>query len=432
MGARPRRLIVGLLTTILTLTAIAVPVTARDENHPAVDGAKLLRSREPKPLVEPVAPGTVGVPSEVGYFDDTGDPDIAWVVGEVWNRTSARRELIEITITFFDENDVNQGSQSDFVFLERLAPGMRSPFVVVFEADLGDVINTDWSYLLTLDASDTTTIQPVGGLAVTQGTTSDDGSFVTYTGTVHNPNAFAVDFADANVTLYDAAGNVIDAWWSYTTPDTLSPNGNGTYEVEFFIPDGGLSVIDRVTVVSQGWRADNGYVTSWENYFDDIANTSFRNDIIWLARSGITAGCAAGKYCPDAEVKRDQMASFLSRALGLTGTPPNAFTDDNGNTHELQINRLFAAGVTSGCGPGLYCPTAPVARDQMASFLSRALGLTGTPPDAFSDDNGNTHELQINRLFAAGITTGCGPTTYCPKQNVTRGQMAAFLKRAFD
>jgi hypothetical protein len=36
-----------------------------------------------------------------------------------------------------------------------------------------------------------------------------------------------------------------------------------------------------------------------------------------LAASGITGGCGAGNYCPDAPLTRRQMAVFLSKALGL-------------------------------------------------------------------------------------------------------------------
>ena len=43
-----------------------------------------------------------------------------------------------------------------------------------------------------------------------------------------------------------------------------------------------------------------------------------------------------------------------------------------------------------------------------------------------------TGEAAINRVYAAGITSGCGPARYCPTELVTRGQMAAFLQRAFD
>jgi hypothetical protein len=66
----------------------------------------------------------------------------------------------------------------------------------------------------------------------------------------------------------------------------------------------------------------------------------------------------------------------------------------------------------------------------MASFLARAFALPTTATDFFSDDTGSTHETDINRVAAAGITTGCGPSAYCPSGIVTRGQMAAFLHRA--
>jgi S-layer homology domain len=35
----------------------------------------------------------------------------------------------------------------------------------------------------------------------------------------------------------------------------------------------------------------------------------------------------------------------------------------------------------------------------------------------------------INAIAAAGVTTGCGGGNYCPKDNVTREQMAAFMNR---
>ena len=66
----------------------------------------------------------------------------------------------------------------------------------------------------------------------------------------------------------------------------------------------------------------------------------------------------------------------------------------------------------------------------MAAFLDRAFGLPVTETDSFTDDDGTTFEGNINRLAASGITKGCGPTTYCPTAEVTRGQMAAFLHRA--
>jgi hypothetical protein len=165
--------------------------------------------------------------------------------------------------------------------------------------------------------------------------------------------------------------------------------------------------------------------------FSDIAGSKFLHDIVWLSQSGITSGCGGGRFCPDGLVTRSQMASFIARAMNLDATSVDHFTDDNGNKHEANINRLASAGITSGCGPGRYCPEGVVARDQMATFLVRALGLPPSATDWFTDDNGNKHESRINAFAAAGITSGCGSGKFCPAGGVTRGQMAAFLHRAF-
>ena len=47
----------------------------------------------------------------------------------------------------------------------------------------------------------------------------------------------------------------------------------------------------------------------------------------------------------------------------------------DGTTHALPIERIAKAGITAGCGGTVnYCPSDPVARDQMATFLNRSLG----------------------------------------------------------
>ena len=166
--------------------------------------------------------------------------------------------------------------------------------------------------------------------------------------------------------------------------------------------------------------------------FEDIFGHRFADDIVWAFDNGITTGCKRNPplYCPDDEVTRAQMATFLDRALGLPGTSEDFFTDDENSSHERAINRIAAAGITTGCGGRKYCPNDPVTRAQMATFLDRALDLDRTSEDFFTDDEDSSHERAINRLAASGITTGCAATRFCPNKIVTRGQMAAFLHRA--
>lgn len=155
---------------------------------------------------------------------------------------------------------------------------------------------------------------------------------------------------------------------------------------------------------------------------------------------GITKGCnppANDQYCPDADVTRGQMAAFLTRALGLTERLDNPFVDDDKSIFEADIERLAAAGITKGCNPPAndrFCPDGRVTRGQMAAFLVRALKYTDDGGgDLFIDDDDSVFESDIDRLGMAAVTRGCNPPTndrFCPREYVTRAQMAAFLDRA--
>ena len=159
-----------------------------------------------------------------------------------------------------------------------------------------------------------------------------------------------------------------------------------------------------------------------------------------LFASGITAGCSQEplRFCPEQPVTRAQMATFLTRALGLEVPGESAgFNDvDAGRAHAASIEALFASGITAGCSqePLRFCPEQPVTRAQMATFLTRALGLEVPGESAgFNDvDAGRAHAASIEALFASGITAGCSqePLRFCPEQPVTRAQMASFLIRS--
>jgi hypothetical protein len=132
------------------------------------------------------------------------------------------------------------------------------------------------------------------------------------------------------------------------------------------------------------------------------------------------------------------MAAFLVRALGFTDDGGgNLFVDDNGSVFEGDIDKLGTAGVTRGCNPPVnnrFCPNDAVTRGQMAAFLVRAYSLSsGASSDLFVDDDGSVFEGDIDKLGATGVSRGCNPPVndrFCPDELVTREQMAAFLYRA--
>ena len=115
--------------------------------------------------------------------------------------------------------------------------------------------------------------------------------------------------------------------------------------------------------------------------FTDVSAGSF--GAAWieqLANEGITSGCGGGNFCPNTIVTRAQMAIFLVRAKhGIAFVPPAAtgiFPDvPVGSFGANFIEQLVADSVTSGCGGGLYCPSATVKRDSMAVFLVKNFNL---------------------------------------------------------
>lgn len=165
--------------------------------------------------------------------------------------------------------------------------------------------------------------------------------------------------------------------------------------------------------------------------FLDTNGIFFEEDIAWLAGAGITKGCGPQIYCPTDPVTRAQMATFLVRALQLPLVAEDFFSDDNGHPLEAEINALAAARITNGCAEGRFCPDDGVTRAQMAALLVRAFGFPLVVDDYFWDDNGDLLEAEINALAGSGVTRGCGPAIYCPYDAVTREQMAAFIRRAF-
>ncbi len=174
------------------------------------------------------------------------------------------------------------------------------------------------------------------------------------------------------------------------------------------------------------------------SFVDDDGNIH-EGAIEAIAAENITLGCnppANDRFCPRDPVTRGQMAAFFVRALDLGPAGRDYFVDDEGSTFEDAINRLAAADITKGCNPPAndrFCPRDRITRGEMAAMLSRAFHYPASHTNRFIDDDGSTFETSIQTIAAQGVTLGCNPPTnnrFCPRDNVTRDTMATFLTRA--
>jgi Peptidase family M23 len=110
------------------------------------------------------------------------------------------------------------------------------------------------------------------------------------------------------------------------------------------------------------------------------------------------------------------------------------FWDDEGSVHEANIDIMFEEGITRGCNPPYndnYCPGDNITRGQMAAFLRRLLELPSVGTDYFTDDGESIFEDDINALAEAGIAFGCTATEYCVGDPLRREEMAELLVRTF-
>ena len=115
----------------------------------------------------------------------------------------------------------------------------------------------------------------------------------------------------------------------------------------------------------------------------DTDNTA--NFIEQLYRDGVVAGCGANplRYCPTDLVNRAQMSVFVAKGLGIPTAPDTGyFTDVSGTVYAgfaPYAEALFNEGITAGCGDHLFCPATQITRDQLAVWLTKALGLPMAP-----------------------------------------------------
>jgi len=94
---------------------------------------------------------------------------------------------------------------------------------------------------------------------------------------------------------------------------------------------------------------------------------------------------------------------------------------------------LVANDITTGIEPGCFGPTDNVTRGQVAAFLYRLDNALGNNPvvgaHPFTDVVSTYQEAPVGWLYAAGITTGTSATTFSPDAPITRGDFAALLWR---
>ena len=123
-------------------------------------------------------------------------------------------------------------------------------------------------------------------------------------------------------------------------------------------------------------------LAEYRGYFLDVPQGQWYTGYVERAYElGITLGYEDGTFAPDGAVTRSETAALLLRALGedlVDFTATGVFADVEPDAWYIEeVERLGELGITTGCSisPLRFCPNDSVKRDQMGSFLARAIGL---------------------------------------------------------
>jgi hypothetical protein len=168
--------------------------------------------------------------------------------------------------------------------------------------------------------------------------------------------------------------------------------------------------------------------------FPDVSKDSrFYDEIMYLSNDEIITGFPSGEFRPGEKVTRAAAAIMIGRALGYDKEQRETSFPDvpKASAASGYIQQAYENNIISGFPNGEFRPDQNVTRGEMAIFIARAYSLSEEEVVPFSDVSVNMSSFSsIRKAIAFGVTGGYENGTFRPDQAVTREQFSAFLARA--
>jgi len=171
--------------------------------------------------------------------------------------------------------------------------------------------------------------------------------------------------AIAQLAVPDGALVTVLAYWAYDTDPDLDLSYDAYETCQS--PGGGLPF---VTLIGHAAPAiSNG------QYDGLILFSHLTADTTNCAYSVRVLFAPAGHECVQGGLEVEKFRVAWVRQVSPPPATPT-FTDvPTGDARFQFVEALVKSGITAGCGNGNFCPDQPLTRGQMAVFLSKALGL---------------------------------------------------------
>lgn len=244
--------------------------------------------------------------------------------------------------------------------------------------------------------------------------------------------SFGTSYAQRTITLSD--GTTITP---ATTTGALYDESNKSFS---FVP----STFDAKEVTMQSTGASIYVAVESSVSFTDIANHWGKSYIQLLASKLVVDGYEDGTFGPERNVTRAEFAALLTRALGLKAAVSDTtyFTDVTaGQWYAGIVSAAAQTGIVDGYEDGTFRPNAPIAREELAAMVVRALDFAGKEVTVsagevqsylakFTDAGAIVWgQKELAAAVKSGLVDGVTDTTLVPRANATRAQASALLAR---
>ncbi len=199
---------------------------------------------------------------------------------------------------------------------------------------------------------------------------------------VENGTAWALLDGPATIKIIDNVKPFEDvnsgAWYNAAVEFVSSHELFNGVSATVFSPESRMTRGMLVTVL---WRLEGKPDPGNAEGFDDVAEGLFYSDAVrWAAENGIVNGVGGGKFLPDDNISREQMAAVLHRYVQYIVRGINAGDEDLSVYSDVtsvsewafeDVSWAVGAGIFRGRGDGTLGPQATASRAEVAQMLLR-------------------------------------------------------------
>ena len=165
--------------------------------------------------------------------------------------------------------------------------------------------------------------------------------------------------------------------------------------------------------------------------FTDV-EAKYKDAVDFLVSKGIN-GTSATTFGTQLNIKRVDAAVFVAKALELdTKNAPDAGFTDVPARAKGAVNALKAAGITSGKTTTTFASDQEITRGELAIWLQKAFDLKAGSEELAFTDVSDRYAAAVKALVSNEITSGTSATTFGTEASAKRGDFALFIKRAVD